>query len=117
MPHGVLDVVAENPQEDHVSQDMQPPGVQEHRGYQGNEKGMWGTRVEIVSAVSRVLARHQRVLKDVGGHAGLALREVRELCEEDREVDQDDPDIHPREDVIRLARIGKRDQGVASSAS
>ncbi len=42
MPHPVLDVVAKDPQVKHVSDDMKPVAVQEHRRDKGN--GQWQQR-------------------------------------------------------------------------
>src|SRR5215218_7558633 len=37
MPHGVLDVVAEDPEEEHVAADVEPTAVEEHRGQERKE--------------------------------------------------------------------------------
>lgn len=38
MSHAVFDVVAENPQVEHIPQKMKPAPVQKHRGEQGNDE-------------------------------------------------------------------------------
>ena len=39
MPHGVLDVVAEDPEEQHVAEDVERGAVQEKAGRQGHPLG------------------------------------------------------------------------------
>ena len=55
VPHRVLDVVAEDPQEQHVAAEVQPAAVQEHRGDQGQ---LGGHDRELRR--QRALARHHR---------------------------------------------------------
>ena len=94
----VLDVVAEDPQEEHVEADVRPAGVHEHR--REDAPVPRDLRLERVADAGAVeLAGVVAVVDDVGidGCAG-------DLPEPHEHVDHDDPDCddreRPRRDVV-----------------
>src|SRR5207237_6664574 len=84
VPEGVLDVVAEDPEVEHVAAEVQPAGVQEHRGQQGDVDGQPDLRVGVDAAGD--LARHRAPLHD---EALELLFGQGHLVQESRHVDGD----------------------------
>ena len=90
VPHGVLDIVAEHPKEQHVAEQMKDVGVEEHVGEQRR-------RLADVEAVHRhpVLRRQEVAAEQLARrypearHRGLA--EAAHLHEVDEHVDGDEP--------------------------
>ena len=66
MPHGVLDVVAEHPQEDHVAEKVQGGAVQEHAGDERQRLGHEGQAL----GQSRILPQHRRDQAEAGDDPG-----------------------------------------------
>src|SRR5215217_3915579 len=67
-PHGVLDVVAEDPQEQHIAPEVQQAAVHEHRREQREDRGggrLRAARVAHLGARVRDLVRDLRVVDDV----------------------------------------------------
>ena len=80
----IFDVIAEDPEEPHVAQDMHPPAMQEHGCQQGEE-------AEVV--------RHQAI----GSDKSIAIKRFeRDLKEEDQHIDHDQQD---RDDWSGIARL------------
>ena len=72
MPEAVLDVVAEDPQVEHVAAEVQPAAVHEHGGENGRDVG-------------------SRIVREASGHERPLLDEpvaVLQLQEEDEHVDE-----------------------------
>ena len=87
----VLDVVAEDPEKDHVAEQVQHPAVQEHRGRdrQAGREHRRGVRRR-----PGELGRHRAEDRDEGR---AVLETEPELVEEDQDVRADERDRHPRE--------------------
>jgi hypothetical protein len=88
--HGVLHVVAVDPQEPHVAEQVQEPAVQEHAGEDGERR-----RPEVAHAVvgeAGDLGRDGAGLLD---EQPFAHRPQAELVEEGEHVDGDDRVDHP----------------------
>src|SRR5207248_11686878 len=95
VPEGILDVVAKDPEIEHVAGQVKKPAVQEHGGEQGQvDVSEWGQRRQVTAADD--LGRD-----DAGGHDQLLERTLRGLSQldedEDDNVRQDDQDVNDRE--------------------
>ena len=69
VPEAMLDVVAENPEEQHVAAEVPPPAVQEHRGQERRPVRKWDERRQI--GADGELARDDAPGEDEGLHGAL----------------------------------------------
>src|SRR6478609_8024910 len=98
MAEGVLDVLAEDGEEEHVAEDVIPASVQEHRRDPTDSPGLRA----VTTAVDR--AGVKRRVED-------RRLQVWELVEEPhREARHDDRDVDDRE-ATRLESVGEREHG------
>ena len=98
MAEGVLDVLSEDGEEEHVAEDVVPASVQEHRRDPADPPGLRA----VTAAVDR--ARVKRRMED-------RRLQVGELVEEPhREARRDDRDVDDRE-ATRLQSVGEREHG------
>ena len=125
-PHGVLDVVAEDPQEEHVAAEVQQAGVGEHAGEDRRPRGDAAVRQALVARDGRALLDEVAVLARMGQLVGdrpvVVERGLRErvpgevdprlrLQEEvDEDVDHDQRDRDDRRAVGREVVL-EREQG------
>ena len=100
MTVGLLDVVAEDEEKEHVSADVQPTAVHEDRGQERQPYRHRSRR--FVDDRRRPVGQHQMpraddvdAVRDLRRHGGVPIREVRigELIEEDDDVDRDDREV------------------------
>jgi len=90
VPHDVFDVVAEDPEVEHVAAQMHEACVQEHRGQHGYR------------GRHRRIAHHRARVKPLGRHRGVGQDEAflsraqRELIQKDQAVQDDQCDRHDR---------------------
>lgn len=103
MAEVVLDVIAEDPKEKHVSGDMSPAAVQKHAS-EDREEGQLKAVVAVQEG--RNVGRYGGIGQDEG--VGLAMRQ-RERVEKDDHIHQDEHRVHDRVGPVRV-QIFKRNK-------
>lgn len=106
MAEVVLDVIAEDPEKQHVSGDMSPATVQEHAGQDGEEGQL---KAVVAAQKGRNVGGYGGISQDEG--VGLAVRE-RERVEKDDHVHQDEHRVHDRVGPVRVQIFERNKHGL-----
>jgi hypothetical protein len=109
VPQPVLDIVPEDPEIQHVADDVHPAAMHEHRG-QDRQLGRDAGKVRRQAVVAEQHGRHDAVGID-GYRAGLLRQGL--LPEEHQRAQPDDADGDDRRNRRRIV-VAQRDQAVAA---
>ena len=127
VPHPVLDVVAEDPEEEHVADDVGPAGVHKHRGEDLQELPLPGRTDREVRG--RGVDAEAQLMPEAGGDEAVVEEELvplaadaqvadlddlggaqREHVDKDGDVDRDQRPVHVRRRAA-AGEVGDRDHG------
>ncbi|HJO68384.1 MAG TPA: hypothetical protein QF804_01720, partial [Rhodospirillales bacterium] len=110
VPHGILDVVPEDPEIQHVSKQMQPTAVHEHGGHDRGYRGHRGRGAEQRAVTEQDPWNEPESVHEAGKLGG----RQRDLPDKDGHARGDEPDRGHRLDRGRVV-VMKRDHGRIST--